>query len=64
MADDNLLDTRPQGTIVAIMSPQWWVENAATKNRSIVQLHHPHHGWLSFLFPPECAMRLGSALVN
>ena len=34
------------------------------KNGSVVQLLHPDHGWLTFLFPPECASRLGTQLVK
>jgi hypothetical protein len=33
-------------------------------NGSVVQLFHPDHGWLTFLFPPACADRLGLALVK
>ena len=51
--DDNILDTRPTGTITAILSPPWWVDIAAAKNGSIVQVHHPEYGWLAFVFPPE-----------
>ena len=34
---------------------------AAAKNGSILQVHHPEHGWLSFVFPPEHAAMLGAA---
>jgi len=64
MADDNILDSRPTGTIAAVLSPPWRAEIAAAKNGTIVQLHHPVHGWLAFLFPPECGNKLGVALVK
>ena len=59
--DDNIYDTRPTGTIKAILSPPWWVDIAAAGNGSIVQVHHPEHGWLAFIFPPEYANKLGVA---
>ena len=37
---------------------------AAAKNGSILQVHHPEHGWLAFVFPPEHAAMLGVALVK
>ena len=64
MADENVLDTRPKGTMVAIFTPPWWVDMAAAKNGSILQVHHPEHGWLAFVFPPEHAAMLGAALVK
>ena len=64
MADENVLDTRPKGTIVAIFTPPWWVDMAAAKNGSILQVHHPEHGWLAFVFPPEHATLLGVTLVK
>jgi hypothetical protein len=44
MPDDNVVDTRPTGTIAAILNPPWWVEIAAAQNDSFVQFHHPVHG--------------------
>ena len=64
MADENVLDTRPKGTFTAIFTPPWWVDMAAAKNGSILQVHHPEHGWLAFVFPPEHAAMLGAALVE
>jgi hypothetical protein len=64
MPDDNILDTRPKGDIVAVSRPAWWTEITAARNGSVVQLLHPDHGWLTFCFPPECANRLGLALVK
>jgi hypothetical protein len=43
---------------------RWWVDMAAAKNGSILQVHHPVHGWLAFVFPPEHAATLGVALVR
>ena len=57
--ESKILDTRPKGDIVAISRPAWWTEIAVGKNGSVVQLLHPDHGWLTFLFPPEHANRLG-----
>jgi len=64
MADDNILDTRPKGTFTAIFTPPWWVEITNAKNGSILQVHHPEHGWLAFVFPTEHAATLGAALLR
>ena len=64
MADENVLDTRPKGTFTAIFTPPWWVDITNAKNGSILQVHHPEHGWLAFVFPPEHAAMLGVALVR
>jgi hypothetical protein len=68
MTDENtaekLLETRPKGDMVAVLRPVWWTELAVGKNGSVVQLFHPDHGWLVFLFPPECASRLGMGLMK
>lgn len=68
MADENtaekLLETRPKGDMVAVFRPVWWTELAVGKNGSVVQLFHPDHGWLVFLFLPEFANRAGVALVK
>ena len=64
MADENVLDTRPKGTFTAIFTPPWWVDMANAKNGSILQVHHPEHGLLAFVFPPEYANKLGVALVR
>jgi len=37
---------------------------AAAKNGSILQLHHPVHGWLTFALPAECSHRLGVGLLK
>jgi hypothetical protein len=39
-------------------------ERPGRKDRSILQVHHPEHGWLAFVFPPEHAATLGVALVR
>jgi hypothetical protein len=62
--DDSELNTRPQGVIVAVSRPAWWTEITAPRNGSVVQILHPDHGWLTFMFPPKCAERLGHALVQ
>jgi hypothetical protein len=64
MANENILETRPKGDIVAISRPAWWTEIAVGKNGSVVQLLHPDYGWLTFLLPPECASRLGMGLMS
>jgi len=64
MADETVVDPRPTGTIAVIFTPPWWVDIANAKNGSILQVHHPVHGWLAFVFPPEHAAVLGEALVN
>jgi hypothetical protein len=64
MAEDNVVDSRPKGTIPVIFTPPWWVDMAAAKNGSILQVHHPEHGWLAFVFPPDHAALLGVALVR
>lgn len=47
--------------MVAIFAPPWWADMTAAKNGSILQVHHPEHGWLAFVFPPEHATLLGIA---
>jgi hypothetical protein len=64
MSEDNVQDTRPKGTVVAILHPPWFTEIAAAKNGSILQLHHPVHGWLTFILPAECSHRLGAGLLK
>jgi hypothetical protein len=64
MPDDNIYDSRPKGTFTAIMTPPWWVDIATAKNGCVIQVHHPDHGWLAFLLPPEHANKLGVALVG
>jgi hypothetical protein len=64
MADDNVLDSRPKGIFTAILTPPWRVDMATAKNGSVLQVHHPEHGWLAFVLPPEHAAALGEALVN
>ena len=64
MPDDSILDTRPKGDILAIERPAWWTEIPMGRNGSVVQLLHPDHGWLTFHFPPDCANKLGVALVK
>ena len=62
--DSKILDTRPKGTMVAIFGPPWWADLTAARNGSILQVHHPEHGWLVFVFPPEHAAMLGAALLR
>ncbi|PYT24948.1 MAG: hypothetical protein DMG57_26870 [Acidobacteria bacterium] len=64
MSDRNVLDTRPTSDVEAVLRPAWWTEVVSGKNGSLVQLLHPDHGWLTFVFPPECASRLGMGLVK
>lgn len=64
MADENIMDTRPKGTFTCVFTPPWWVDISAAKNGSILQVHHPEHGWLAFIFPPEHAALLGVNLVR
>ena len=64
MSENDILDTRPKRDVVAIQRPVWWTEVVTGKNGSMVQLLHPDHGWLTFVFPPECASRLGVQLVK
>jgi hypothetical protein len=47
-----------------IFTPPWWADLTAARNGSILQVHHPEHGWLAFVFPPEHAAMPGSALVR
>lgn len=64
MPEENILDTRPKNDVEAVFRPVWWTEIVSGKNGSLVQLLHPDHGWLTFVFPPECASRLGAQLVK
>jgi hypothetical protein len=52
------------GAKTAIFTPPWWADTAAAKNGSILQVHHPEHGWLAFVVPPEHAAVLGAALLR
>ena len=64
MADENILDTRPKGAIPVVFTPPWWVDLANAKNDSILQAHHPVHGWLGFVFSPDHAVLMGTALIK
>jgi hypothetical protein len=64
MQEENILDTRPKKDVEAVFRPVWWTEIVSGKNGSLVQLLHPDHGWLTFVFPPECAGSLGAQLVK
>jgi len=55
---------RPMQNVEAVERPAWYTEIPHGKNGSVVQLHHPHHGWLTFLLPPDMAFQLGAALVR
>lgn len=39
--------SRPVGEVQALIDPAWAASD--TPNGLLVQLHHPQHGWLSFL---------------
>ena len=64
MPDETPFKTRPTTDLVAISCPSIWTEVAAGKNASLFQIHHPDHGWLTSLLPPEHAALLGMALVK
>jgi hypothetical protein len=64
MADENVHDTRPKGTFPVVFAPAWCVDMAAAKNGSILQVYHPEHGWLGFVFSPDHASLMGAALVK
>ena len=55
---------RPTENVVAIERPAFYTEVVQAKNGSLLQLHHPDHGWLSFLLPPDMASLIGTALVK
>lgn len=40
------------------------MEIANAKNGSILQVHHPEHGWLAFVLPQEHAAIMGAALLR
>jgi hypothetical protein len=54
----------PTENVVAIERPPFYTEVVQAKNGSLLQLHHPDHGWLTFLLPPDMASNLGTALVK
>jgi hypothetical protein len=64
MADDSVLDTRPQGLVSVVFSPSWWAQIAAAKDGTILQILHPELGWLSFHLSPAWANQMGLALVR
>ena len=55
---------RPTENVVAIERPAFYTEVVQGKNVSLLQLHHPDHGWLTFLLPPDMASLIGTALVK
>ncbi len=62
--EKSILDTRPRTDVEAVFRTGWWTEIVSGKNVSLVQLLHPDHGWLTFVFPAECAGRLGTQVVK
>ena len=55
---------RPTENVIAIERPAFYTEVVQGKNASLLQLHHPDHGWLTFLLPPDMASMIGTALVK
>lgn len=59
-----IAEGRPTKNVVAIERPAFYTEVVQGKNSSLLQLHHPDHGWLTFLLPPDMASMIGTALVK
>jgi len=59
-----LAEGRPTENVVAIERPAFYTEVVRGKNGSLLQLHHPDHGWLTFLLPADMASMIGTALVK
>ena len=65
MAEEiDVFKTRPDRDIVAIERPAIHMEMPPAMNCSMLQIHHPHHGWLSFLFPPDLAQEIGAMFLK
>ncbi len=62
--EENVFKTRPDKDIIAIENPAFHMEVANAKNCSMLQIHHPHHGWLAFLFPPTMAYGIGAMFLK
>ena len=58
------MEERPTENVVAIERPAFYTEVVQGKNGSLLQLHHPAYGWLSFLLPPDMANLIGMALLK
>ena len=55
---------RPVENVVAIERPAFYTEVVQGKNGSLLQLHHPDYGWLSFILPRDMASQIGTILVK
>jgi hypothetical protein len=64
MPDETPFKTRPTTDLVAISCPSIWTEVVSGKNASLFQIHHPDHGWLTFLLRPEDSELLGRTLIK
>ena len=63
--DEDVYKTRPtEGNILVIENPAWSMQLANAKNGSFMQIHHPHHGWLAFIFPPQMAHLMGTTFLK
>jgi len=49
-------------TIEAIIDPRWFVFPVG--ENSVVQIRHPGHGWLGFMFPPGSRAQLLSLFLQ
>ena len=49
-------------TIEAIIDPRWFVFPVG--ENSVVQIRHPGHGWLGFMFPPASRAQLLSLFLQ
>ena len=59
-----IAEPRPEKNVRAVERPAFYTEVAQGKNGSVLQLHDPDHGWLTFLLPPDMASMIGTALVK
>jgi hypothetical protein len=59
-----IAEGRPTENVIAIERPAFWTEVVQGKNGSLLQLHHPDYGWMSFVLPPDMASLIGTALLK
>jgi hypothetical protein len=50
--------------IKAVLNPTWVSQLTAAKDSSLLQIDHPEHGTLHFVFPPNEAEKLGMFLLK
>jgi hypothetical protein len=60
----DVFKTRPIKDITAVEQPAVYLSIPTTLISSMMQIYHPHHGWLAFLFPPDMARKIGATFLE